>query len=88
MLIKGGIEYEMGDYVSAEQTMAAAAALPSVRKRNADLSNLGFKILTFSEKDRCEIFLLLAKCYTKNKKTKECKTVMTQAISQFAGTPE
>lgn len=78
----------MGDYAAAEETMAAAAALPSVRKRNADLSNLGFKILTFSEKDRCEIFLLLAKTYTKNKKTKECKTIMTQAISQFAGTPE
>ena len=87
MLIKGGIEYEMGDYTSAEQTMAAAVGLPSVRKRNVDANTLGFKILTFSEKDRCEIFLLLAKCYTKNKKTKECKTIMTQAISQFAGTP-
>jgi len=67
--------------------MAAAVGLPSVRKRNVDANTLGFKILTFSEKDRCEIFLLLAKCYTKNKKTKECKTIMTQAISQFAGTP-
>ena len=33
-------------------------------------------------------FLLLAKCYIKNKKSKECKQVITQAISQFAGTPE
>jgi hypothetical protein len=43
----------MGDYASAEETMAAAVALPSVRKRNSDSNNLGFKILTFSEKDRC-----------------------------------
>jgi hypothetical protein len=43
----------MGDYASAEETMAAALSLPSVRKRNSDSNSLGFKILTFSEKDRC-----------------------------------
>ena len=30
----------------------------------------------------------MAKCYTKNKKSKESKQVMTQAIGQFAGTNE
>lgn len=47
-----------------------------------------FKVLNFSEKDRCSIYLLLAKCYMKNKKQKESKQIMTQAISQFAGTNE
>lgn len=78
----------MGDYTSAEETMAAAVALPSVKRRSNDSNTLNFKVLTFSEKDRCSIFLLLAKCYTKNKKAKESKTIMTQAISQFAGTSE
>ena len=88
MLIKGGIEYEMGDYATAEETMVAAAALPSVRRKVTDPNMLNFKVLTYSEKDRCSIFLLLAKSYIKNKKPKECKQVITQAISQFAGTPE
>lgn len=78
----------MGDYVTAEETMSAALALPSVKRKVTDQSMLGFKVLTFSEKDRCSIFLLLAKCYAKNKKVKESKSIMTQAISQFAGTPE
>ena len=77
----------MGDYSSAQETMAAAAQLPTVKRRVNDSSMLNFKVLTFSEKDRCSIFLLLAKCYIKNKKSKECKAVMNQAISQFAGTP-
>ena len=88
MLIKAGIEYEMADYVTAEETMTAAFNLPSVKRRNVDGNTFGFKVLTYSEKDRCSIFLLLAKCYTKNKKSKESKTIMTQAISQFAGTSE
>ena len=48
MLIKGDIEYEMGDYVTAEETMSAAVALPNVRKRVADVNSLNFKVLTFS----------------------------------------
>lgn len=88
MFIKGGIQYEMADYSAAEETMAAAAGLPSVRRKVTDPNMLNFKVLTFSQKDRCSIFLLLAKCYIKNKKAKECKQVITQAISQFAGTPE
>jgi hypothetical protein len=70
MLIKGSIEYEMGDYVTAEETMAAAVTLPSVKKRILDQNLFNFKVLTFSEKDRCSIYLLLAKCYAKNKKVK------------------
>ncbi|MCB0369671.1 MAG: hypothetical protein KDD45_09565 [Bdellovibrionales bacterium] len=88
MLIKGGIEYEMQDYVSAEETMVAAAALPSVKRKVVDHNMFNFKILTYTEKDRCSIFLLLAKSYIKNKKSKECKNVINQAIAQFAGTPE
>ena len=70
MLIKGSILYEMGDYVTAEETMAAAVTLPSVKKRILDQNLFNFKVLTFSEKDRCSIYLLLAKCYAKNKKVK------------------
>lgn len=50
--------------------MAAAAALPSVKRKVTDTNLLNFKVLTFSEKDRCSIFLLLAKAYIKNKKSK------------------
>lgn len=48
MLIKGDIEYEMGDYTSAEETMAAAIALPSVKRKITDSNTLNFKVLTFS----------------------------------------
>ena len=51
--------------------MIQAINLPSVKKKNFDDSNMSkFKILSFSEKDRCSVYLLLAKCYTKNKKSK------------------
>ncbi len=69
--------------------MIQTISLPAVKRKNfEDSSSKKFKILSFSEKDRCSIFLLLAKCYTKNKKHKESKQVMTQAIGQFAGTSE
>ena len=69
--------------------MVQAISLPAVKRKLAEDSSVKkFKILSFLEKDRCSIFLLLAKCYTKNKKNKESKQVMTQAIGQFAGTSE
>lgn len=88
MLLKGEIEYEMGNYMVAEETMVQAIGLPSVKRRMAEDKSRSFKVLNFSEKDRCSIYLLLAKCYMKNKKVKESKQIMTQAISQFAGTNE
>ena len=78
----------MEDYTGAEETMVAVSSLPSVKRRVTDQNMFNFKVLTFNEKDRCEIFLLLAKCYMKNKKNAESKKVITQAIGQFAGTPE
>ena len=79
----------MEQYATAEETMIQAIALPAVKRKSVeDPTAKKFKILSFSEKDRCSIFLLLAKCYTKNKKHKESKQVMTQAIGQFAGTSE
>lgn len=65
-----------------------AMALPSVKRKILDDSSKKFKVLSFTEKDRCSIFLLLAKAYSKNGKQKESKQVMTQAIGQFAGTNE
>ena len=48
MFIKGGIEYEMADYTSAEETMVVAAGLPSVRRRVTDPNMFNFKVITFS----------------------------------------
>ena len=48
MLIKGGIEYEMQDYTLAEETMVAAAALPSMKRKVTDANILNFKVLTFN----------------------------------------
>lgn len=44
--------------------------------------------MNFTEKDRCSVYLLLAKCYAKNKKVKETKALMNQAIGEFVGTSE
>jgi hypothetical protein len=67
--------------------MQQAMTLPSVKRKNAvPASDKKFKVIAFSEKDRCSIFLLYAKVLIKNKKTKESKNVMNLAISQFAGT--
>ena len=63
-------------------------ALPSVKRKNASVGDKKFKVIAFSEKDRCSIFLLHAKVLMKNKKSKESKNVMNLAISQFAGTNE
>ena len=70
MLIKGEIEYEMGDYTAAEETTQQAMALPSVKRKKVQEGDKKFKVISFSEKDRCSIFLLYAKCLMKNKKSK------------------
>ncbi len=88
LLIKGEIEFEMKDYVSATLTMEQAFNLPAIKNKEALASSKKYRVLCFSEKDRCAIYLLLAKCYTKNKKFKESKTIMDQAIREFVGTTE
>lgn len=50
--------------------MVQAIGLPSVKRKVPEDSSKKFKVLSFTEKDRCSIFLLLAKCYTKNGKAK------------------
>ena len=60
----------MKNYTLAEETMTQAIALPSVRRKMNEDGKKKFKVLNFSEKDRCSIYLLLAKCYMKNKKQK------------------
>ena len=60
----------MGDYGVAEETMQQAMALPTVKRKNAAGTDKKFKVIAFSEKDRCSIFLLHAKVLMKNKKTK------------------
>ena len=78
----------MGNYLVAEDTMTQALGLPSVKRKMPESGDKGFRVLNFSEKDRCSIYLLLAKCYIKNKKNKESKQIMNQVITQFAGTNE
>jgi|JI6StandDraft_1071083.scaffolds.fasta_scaffold07203_6 tetratricopeptide repeat protein 21B len=87
-LIKGEIEFEMKDFVSAEMTMEGAISLPSIKNKQAVGEAKKYKVLSFTEKDRCAIFLLLAKCYAKSKKFKESKSIMEQAIRDFVGTSE
>lgn len=70
MLLKGEIEYEMGDYTVAEETTQQAMSLPSVKRKNVSTGDKKFKVIAFSEKDRCSIFLLHAKVLMKNKKAK------------------
>ena len=60
----------MKNYQSAEETMLQAIALPSVKRKLLEDSSRKFKVLNFTEKDRCSIYLLLAKCYIKNSKPK------------------
>jgi hypothetical protein len=50
--------------------MVQAIILPSVKRKIQEDSNKKFRVLNFSEKDRCSIYLLLAKCYVKNNKQK------------------
>jgi tetratricopeptide repeat protein 21B len=87
MLIKGEIEFSKKDFEAAQATMEAAYALPGV-KDNLVSINSSFKIVAFSERDRCSIFLLLAKVYACLKQDKQSKAVMNEAISEFAGTQE
>jgi hypothetical protein len=60
----------MKNYGLAEETMAQAVTLPMVKRKINEEGKKKFKVLNFSEKDRCSIYLLLAKCYMKNKKQK------------------
>lgn len=59
----------MKNFQAAQETMVQAISLPSVKRKVLDDSKK-FKVLNFSEKDRCSIYLLLAKCYIKNGKQK------------------
>ena len=92
MLVKGEIEYNVEDYGLALQTLEATYNLPGIKdkqeKQQFAKKDLGqqAKILQFGERDRCQVFTLLAKAYAKNKKITEAKQVITRAISEFSGT--
>ncbi|EGR31890.1 tetratricopeptide repeat protein [Ichthyophthirius multifiliis] len=89
MLVKGEVEYAMGNFLNCEQTMEAAYEIPEVKDQNIQKnSNNQQQILQFGEKDRCQIFLLYAKALSKNNKAKDAKKIMNLAIGQFANTPE
>ena len=91
MLIKGEIELKSGKTEAALQTLEAAFQLPGVLKP-ADTRKKGkksvFQILQFEERERCQIFVNLAKAYVAAKRVSDAKTIMNEAISIFTGTPE
>jgi hypothetical protein len=62
----------MGDYVSALSTAESAYEIPGIKEKSVLLKRAGADrsggLLAFSDKDRCGIFLLLAKSYAANKK--------------------
>jgi hypothetical protein len=60
--------------------MEQAIALPSIKNKQAVGDSKKYRVLSFTEKDRCSIYLLLAKCHAKSKKFKEGKAIMDQAI--------
>lgn len=74
--------------MSAELSMETAVSLPAIKNKQFVGESKKYKVLSFTEKDRCAIFLLLAKCLVKSKKFKESKAIMDQAIREFVGTSE
>ena len=64
------MEYKSGDYVSALATIESAYEIPGIKEKSILLKkNEKSSILQFQDKDRCGVFLLLAKCYAANKKS-------------------
>ena len=97
LLFKGQLEYEAKDYVAALQTLELAYDLPGIRdkgskkvvKKTADeIPKQSNVILPFGEKERCKIFVYLAKCFVATKRLNEAKGVITRAITEFTGTEQ
>lgn len=79
----------MGEFAKALATAEAAFEIPGVREKpQIIVKKQKPSSIPFSNKDRCNIYLLLAKSYGANKRFKEAKEIMNKAISEFNGTPE
>lgn len=91
MLIKGEIELKSGDNESALNTLEAAFKLPGVLPtpgQRKKVKRSVFQILQFEERERCQVFVNLAKAYVAAKRINDAKTIMSEAISNFTGTSE
>lgn len=96
LLFKGQLEYEAQDYASALQTLELAYDLPGIRdkgQKKTKKNEESFKtsnniVLPFGEKERCKIFVYLAKSYVALKRMNEAKGVITRAITEFTGTEQ
>ncbi|CAD8066862.1 unnamed protein product [Paramecium sonneborni] len=85
MLVKGEVEYRTEDYKNAQITLEAAFELVAGKYKNK--IKVKSKIVQFTEKDKCQVFVLLAKVYAVNKKEVEAKRIMQKAIQEYAGSP-
>lgn len=95
LLFKGQLEYEARDYNAALQTLELAYDLPGIRDKSTkknkkidDTQKENNMILPFGEKERCKIFVYLAKTLVALKRINEAKGVITRAISEFTGTEQ
>lgn len=78
MLVKGEVEYAQGNYPAVLASMEQAFEIPEVKDKSAPAKNVStMSVLQFSDKDRCAIYLLLAKALQHNNKAKEAKKIMT-----------
>ena len=93
LLFKGQLEYEAKDYTAALQTLELAYDLPGIRdktqkKNKKEEPRQSNVVLPFGEKERCKIFVYLAKCFVALKRINEAKGVITRAITEFTGTEQ
>jgi tetratricopeptide repeat protein 21B len=101
MLVKGEIELKNGNKEAALQTLEVAYNLPGGKapKKRKPNDKKGSKdpnekkeavlqLLTYGEKERCKLHILLARAYIANGRVTEAKNIMDEAIKNFAGTTE
>jgi len=88
ILIKGEIEYSQSDFVAALETADQGYRMPGVRVKDTGLPSPKQSFFSFTEKERCALFLLYAKALAANRKIKEAKAIISTAIGEFAGTKE
>ena len=93
LMIKGEIELQSQDNEAALATLEAAYSLPIVktgkpgRGKKAD-PKVASQMLSFTDKERCKLHVLLAKAYIVNGRVTDAKNVMDEAIKNFSGTAE
>ena len=96
MLVKGEIELKNNDKETALATLETAFNLPGAKPERArgkkkdqeKKQEVHLQILTFGDKERCKLHILLAKAYIANGRVSDAKAIMDEAIKIFSGTSE